>query len=148
MRTISDAGRALVESCEGLRLNAYPDRGGVPTIGYGHTGPDVHLGQHINQTEAVGLLEVDLAEAERGISEAVTWPINQAQFDALVSLAFNEGVHAIANSTLVHKLNLGDVAGAADEFPRWNKSAGSVDPVLVLRRAKERDLFLTLERPS
>ncbi len=73
----------------------------------------------------------------------MTVPVTQQQFDAMVSLAFNVGAHAFSKSTLVRKLNAGDVRGAADEFLRWNKAGGQVLDGLVRRRRAERDLFLT-----
>lgn len=145
MRTINDAGRKLIEGFEQLRLEAYPDpgTGGDPwTIGYGHTGPDVHPGLRITETDAVGLLEQDLAAAERGIEAALQVDVTDNQFAALVSLAFNAGVKAISGSTLMRDLNAGQVQAAADQFLRWDRAAGRVLPGLYRRREAERALFL------
>lgn len=68
--------------------------------------------------------------------------INQNQFDALVSLTYNIGEQAFKDSTLLAKLNKGDIKGAAEQFPRWNKGGGQVLKGLVRRRADERELFL------
>ncbi|MDU2883127.1 MAG: lysozyme, partial [Enterobacter sp.] len=61
---------------------------------------------------------------------------------ALVDFAYNLGVKALEGSTLLKKLNAGDYAGAAAEFPKWNKAGGKVLPGLVKRREAERTLFL------
>ncbi len=128
---------------ESLRLNAYPDpgTGGAPwTIGYGHTGPDVHPGETITREKATSLLRGDLAGAEAEVRKDVKVPVSQDQFDALVSFQFNTG--ALGSSTLLHKLNAGDYAGAHAEFGRWvHGGAGQVMPGLVTRRAQEARLF-------
>ncbi len=74
-------------------------------------------------------------------------PINQHQYDALVSLVFNIGRGNFAASTMLKKLNLSDYDGAAAEFPKWNKQAGKVLNGLTKRRAKEQALFLLKESP-
>lgn len=142
MRIISEAGRQLVKSFEQLRLVAYLDMRGIPTIGYGHT-QSVRLGQRITETDAEGFLEEDLAAAERGVDAALKVPITDAQFSALVSLAFNVGVARVAGSTLMRKLNAGDVEGAAREFPRWDHAGGIEVAGLLRRRIAEQRLFLS-----
>lgn len=141
-RTITDAGRRLIQSFEQLRLVAYLDLRGIPTIGWGHT-QGVRLGQRITETDAVGYLEQDLAEAERGVEAALKVPVTDAQFSALVSLAFNVGTERVAGSTLLRKLNEGDVQGAAAEFPRWDHAAGLEVAGLLRRRLAEQRMFLS-----
>ena len=80
---------------------------------------------------------------ELTVNSSVKVPINQNQFDALVSLAFNIGGPNFAGSTLVKKLNSGDPRGAADQFPRWKFADGKEMRGLVRRRAAERELFLS-----
>lgn len=141
---ISEEGLQLIESAEGLRLDAYPDpgTGGEPiTIGIGHTG-GVKLGDHITAEEAREYLRRDLDEAEDVVRRRVNVKLTQGQFDALVSFVFNVGPWAFAGSTLLRKLNARDYAGAAAEFGRWTHAAGKVLPGLVKRRAAERELFL------
>ena len=159
-RKINQAGVALIESFEGLRLVAYddldPDRQlkpgdalkGTLTIGHGHTGPDVFIGQTITKTRAQELLLLDLQEAEAGVERAVKAPLNGNEFAALVSLAFNIGLGNFGKSTLLRKLNAGDRLGASAEFARWNKAGGKVLPGLVRRRAAEAQLFLEPETAS
>lgn len=146
---VSAAGRKAIAGHEGVRLKAYPDpaTGGEPwTIGVGHTSaagpPKVYKGLTITAAECDEILSRDLATFEAAVSKAVTAPLNQNQFDALVSLAFNIGAGAFARSTLVKKLNDRDYRGAADQFAVWNKAGGRVMSGLVKRRADERALFL------
>ncbi|QAU22876.1 lysozyme [Dyella sp. M7H15-1] len=140
--TTSANGMALIKKFEGCRLTAYRCPVGIWTVGYGHTGPDVHEGTVITQADADRLLSERLRkEFEPGVSAAVTVPLEPDQFDALVSLAYNIGLGNLRSSTLLRKLNAGDYAGAAAQFDVWNKAGGSVLPGLVNRRSVERQLF-------
>lgn len=151
----SDKGRALIRAHEGLRLEAYPDAGygwDRATIGYGHTSqagpPAVYRGMKITAAEADAILRADLKKFEGFVTSAVHVPLNQNQFDALVSFTFNLGPGNLRSSTLLRKLNSGDYAGAAAEFPKWNKSNGKVKPGLVKRRADEQALFRSPVAPA
>lgn len=139
----SELGKALIKASEGLRLKTYLDEGGVPTIGWGHTGPDVIVGRTISTAEAELLLTIDLQRFESAVARLVHAPLNQEQFDALVCLVYNIGVGAFTDSTLLALLNKKDYAGAANQFLRWNKINGASSPGLVRRRAAERNLFLS-----
>jgi len=143
MRT-SAAGITLIKRWESLHLTAYRDPGGVPTIGWGHTGPDVYMGLTITSRRAQDLFDQDLRDAESAVFRYITVPLTQGQFDALVSFVFNVGAGALATSRLRRKLNARDYAGAAAEFDRWvyDKEA-SPDPLpgLVSRRNQEQALF-------
>lgn len=139
----SEKGLGLIKQYESLRLAAYKDSVGIPTIGWGHTGPEVKMGQKISQEEAVSLLRADVAKFEKTVGRLVRVAINQNQFDALVCFSFNVGAQALEDSTLLKKLNAGDFQGAADQLPRWNKAGGQVLAGLTRRRAAERQLFLS-----
>lgn len=150
MRNIGAAGLALLQASEGLRLTSYQDSVGVWTIGWGHTGREVKAGQTITKEQAVSLLETDLGKFERGVEAAVKVPLTQNQFDALVCFTYNVGfgevkrnISGLLTSTLLRLLNSGDYAGAAGQFPRWNKAGGVVLPGLTKRRNAERQLFLS-----
>lgn len=143
MRNIGAAGLALLQASEGLRLTSYQDSVGVWTIGWGHTGREVKAGQSITKEQAVSLLEADLGKFERGVEAAVKAPLTQNQFDALVCFTYNVGLGAFGDSTLLKLLNQKNYAGAADQFPRWNKAGGVVLPGLTKRRIAERQLFLS-----
>lgn len=145
MQTSTD-GQKLMHHFEGCVLKAYPDpaTGGAPwTIGYGDTGPSVVPGLIITQAEAERRFAARLAkEFEPGVMKAVTADVTQAQFDAMVSLAYNIGLANFRSSTLVKMVNAGDALGAADQFLRWDKA--NKKPMLGLkrRRTAERSLFL------
>jgi lysozyme len=137
---LSRAGLRLIEESEGLRTSAYRDSVGVWTIGYGHTN-GVKPGDACDEGKAADWLLEDVAAAEAAVSRLVSVPLAQGAFDALVDFVFNLGEGALAGSTLLRKLNAGDPAGAAAEFPRWCHAGNAVLPGLVTRRARERALF-------
>lgn len=146
----SDKGIALIKQFEGCKLTAYPDpgTGGAPwTIGYGWTQPvdgkPVRPGMTIDQATADRLLKTGLVSYENDVLRLVKVKLSQGQFDALVSFTYNLGSRSLSTSTLLSKLNAGDYAGAADEFPRWNKASGKVLNGLTRRREAERALFLS-----
>lgn len=139
---ISPKGLAVIKQFEGLRLTAYKCPAGVLTIGYGSTGEHVKPGMTITAQEAERLLLDDISRFEVGVQEVIKQPLTQGQFDALVSFSFNVGLVALRESTLAAKIKAGDVAGAANEFARWNKAGGKVLPGLVKRREAERALFV------
>lgn len=142
-RMVNDAGVRLVQEFEGCKLDAYRCPAGIPTIGYGATGPDIRMGMTWTQEQADERLADDLSKFSDGVDRLVRVPLTGNQFAALVSFAYNVGLGALAGSTLLRKLNAGDYQGAADQLPRWNKAGGRVLPGLVRRRAAERDLFLS-----
>ena len=141
--TTSALGIALIRQFEGLRTCAYLDAAGIWTIGYGHTGDEVRSGARIDAAQADALLRQDLGKAEETVRSLVTQALAQASFDALVSFVFNVGASAFAGSTLLRRLNAGDVEGAAAEFERWQYAGGRVLPGLLRRRIAERTLFLS-----
>lgn len=143
MHRISKRGIDLIKSFEGLALVSYKDIAGVLTVGYGHTGSDVQANQHITQARAMELLKQDVTNFEHCVNDVVKVPLNQNQFDALVSFAFNVGCSALRNSTLIKKLNTGDYEGASKEFDRWVYAGGRISRGLQNRRDKEKALFNT-----
>ncbi|WP_332604790.1 lysozyme [Acinetobacter sp. ESBL14] len=142
----SQVGINLITSFEDLVLTAYDDGVGVWTIGFGTTvypsGVKVKKGDVCTKAQAVSFFQHDLRRFEAAVNQAVKVMINQNQFDALVSLAYNIGETAFKGSTLVKQLNAGNYKAAADQFPQWNKGGGKVLKGLVRRRAAERELFL------
>ena len=140
---LNKEGLDFIKSYEGLRLKAYKvlESEKYYTIGYGHYGSDVRFGQTITKAKADELFKKDVARFEKAVDRLVKVDINQNQFNALVSFAYNVGEGALQTSTLLKKLNKGDFKGASAEFPRWNKSGGKVLAGLTKRRAKERALF-------
>lgn len=148
---VSDSGLALLMHHEASRLTAYQDVKGVWTIGYGHTGTvdgiPIHRGMQITAEKQAELFARDVNKFADTIRNNVNVPLTQNQFDALTSFAFNVGAGAFKNSTLLKKLNDKDYQGAANEFLRWNKSGGKYYQGLMNRREKERQQFLTPDKP-
>jgi lysozyme len=150
---LSPVGAALIKSFENcLKPNGhgnfvpYVDPVGVLTIGWGHTNDNGRqFGQDAvwTQEDCDDAFDADMRIFCAVVSNSVKVPLNQNQFDALVSFAYNVGSGGLKGSTLLKKLNQGDYAGAAGEFPRWNKGGGKVLPGLVRRRAAEMHLFLS-----
>lgn len=148
---VGQEGIALIKSYESLKLKAYRDPVGIPTIGWGHT-KGVQMGQTITISQAEEFLKEDLAVAETAIQTHVKVSLYQNQYDALVSFVFNVGSGAFKNSTLLKKLNMPhiipeDVQAVADEFKRWVYGTVNGKKIklngLIRRRNEEAELFLT-----
>lgn len=145
---VNAATVALIKRNEGCVLHAYPDpaTGGDPwTIGFGHTGPDVHPGLVIDEAKAEELLRADLAQFEDGVDDEITDGVNTTdnQFGAMVSLAYNIGLGNFAKSSVIRYHNAGRIAAAANAFLLWNRAAGRVLAGLDRRRHEEGQLYLT-----
>lgn len=140
-RKISEKGLNLIKQFEGCRLRAYQCSAGVWTIGYGHTAR-VKQGQTITQAQAEEYLKQDCRKFENYVNNKayvpVTAQLNQYQFDALVSFAFNCGQGNL--KTLCKGRSTAQIAAA---LPKYNKAAGKVLSGLVRRRAAEQALFNT-----
>ena len=132
----------MIKGFEGFREYPYTCPGGALTIGYGTT---IKPGQHtsITKEQAEAILRKSISGFERSIKKLVKVPLNQNQYDALVSFTYNVGAGAVQRSTLLKKLNDRDHQDAADELLRFTKSNGKVLQGLVKRREKERTLFLS-----
>lgn len=144
MKTNQD-GLDLIKSFEGLRLEAYQDSVGIWTIGFGSTGPEIVKGLKWTREQADSRLEEDVYKFEKGVAACVKVKLNTNQFSALVCFSYNVGTGSLQKSTLLKKLNAGDMASAADEFLRWNKAGGQVLTGLTRRRIAERELFIKPE---
>lgn len=131
----------LVKEFEGCRLTAYKDQGGILTIGYGHT-EGVQPNQTCTEEQAEVWLDCDLLVADAAIKRLVKAPLNNNEWDALVSFVFNVGGGNFQTSTLLKKLNAYQYSAAADEFEKWNHVNGVVNKGLSRRRGAEHDLFV------
>ncbi|MDS0801698.1 lysozyme [Burkholderia cenocepacia] len=137
---------------------------GTPwTCGWGSTGPDVREGTVWTQATADARHDANLRASAALVDQAARVPLSPQQKAAIVSIVNNvgpgrargtlgpldkgrDGIITLDSgqpSTLLRHLNIGDMAGAADQFVAWNRAGGVVQPGLVRRRAAERDLFLT-----
>lgn len=139
---INKKGLEIIKKYEGCRLTSYRCPAGVWTIGYGHT-QDVKSAMAITRQDAERFLLQDIRRFEEGVEALVKVPLTSNQFSALVSFAFNCGLSALRSSTLLKKLNRGDLNGAANELLRWNKVNKQVVEGLTRRRKEEQELFLT-----
>lgn len=143
-KRVSKAGTDLIHSFESCKLTAYPDPGsrdGHPwTIGWGSTGPGIVKGVVWTQAQADARFAADLGRFEKGV--ALMAPVTtQSQFDALVSFAYNVGLAALNDSTLLRMHKAGDYTGAKAQFARWDKNDGKVLKGLTRRRAAEAALY-------
>lgn len=148
---INQAAVDLVKQFEGFRGEAYLDKLANPpvwTIGYGTTanagvGIAPKAGTIITEAQAEEYLHRGLEKFAAQIAPFIAAPINENEFGAFVSLAYNIGPEAFARSTALRRFNAGDRAGAANAMLAWNKAGGKVYEGLKRRRAAERALFLT-----
>ena len=137
-------GIKLIQGFEQCRLTAYmPIAKDKPTIGWGSTGPDIHIGLTWTQAQCDARFVQDLNRFAVSVSQLITGhPTTENQFDALVSLAYNIGTHALSISTLLRDHNAGNYVATADQFLLWNHQAGMILAGLTRRRQAERSLYL------
>ncbi|HDL6671128.1 TPA: lysozyme, partial [Yersinia enterocolitica] len=109
---------------EGREYVAYQDVVGVLTVCDGHTGKDIIPNKKYSDAECDALLRKDLAPVQRTVDAAVKVPLSKYQKAALYSFTYNVGQSAFAKSTLLKKLNTGDIKGACDELRRWTYAGG------------------------
>jgi lysozyme len=149
---VNAAGLALLKSFEKCRLTAYlPTPNDKPTIGWGHCGPEVHLGLTWTQAQADAQLAADLRWRDEKVAQLTEGCLTtDNQHSAMVSLAYNIGFGdpaknepGFTTSTVLRRHRLGNHAGAADAFMMWIKQKGKVLPGLVRRRSAERELYLS-----
>jgi lysozyme len=151
---LSQAGIDFVKSFEGYHRRlpngdcvAYLCPANVVTIGYGCT-EGIKRGMVWTHAQALQALENELSKFEAAVNRLVTVEINQNEFDALVSFAYNCGEGALARSSILKQLNAGNREAAARGFALWNRGGGRVLPGLVRRRRDEAAMFLRpVERP-
>ncbi len=169
LRNVPQEAVELIKSFEGIpdgdpstvKIDAYLCPAGVWTIGWGHAIVDggqqlkgaenrfrarVLYPGGITREQAETLLRADLIPRAASVSSLVKGTPSDAQFGALIALVFNIGAANLAASTLLRKLNAGDVAAAADQFLAWDKARvnGVLQPLagLTRRRRAERAMFL------
>lgn len=132
---------AVVSYYEGYKPSAYRDPVGIPTICYGHTAT-VRMGQTLSQERCTQLLQEDLGHAFSAVDRRAQVKLPEPTRAALASFVYNVGEGAFARSTLLRKLNAGDLRGACHELSRWVYAGGKKLNGLVTRRATERELCL------
>jgi lysozyme len=138
--TPSKQARDIIADFEGCKLKAYLCPANVPTIGYGRTS-NVKMGDTCTQEQADAWLQEELDHFGSGVVEMIKVEVNQNQFDALVSFAYNVGLGALKGSTLLRLLNEGKHGECGEQFLRWNKAGGTVLAGLTRRRQAEKAMF-------
>ena len=143
---LNKAGADLIKSFEGCKLTAYVCSAGHNTIGYGNTfyedGAKVKPGDKITQERAESMFELIASDFAKKVVPLVKSQVNENQFGALVSFAYNAGVGNLQKSTLLKKVNANPSdATIRDEFMKWDKAAGKPLAGLTRRRKAEADLY-------
>ena len=138
----SEVGLNLIKHYEGFYSKPYLCPANRWTVGYGHLiGDGLNLpdnwNRHFSVEEINELLKRDLVRFEQGVLRYITVPLNQYQFDSLVSFSFNLGLGTLQRSTVRQKINRGNIAGAITSLLKYNKGGGKVLKGLVLRRKDE-----------
>jgi lysozyme len=140
-------GIELIKSFEGFRGKPYKCPAGVPTIGYGATfypnGKKVTMAdKEITEQDATDLLRHMLESFEKYVDSYCRDDVNQNQFDALVSFAYNLGPANLKSSTLLKKVNSNpNDETIRAEFMKWVKAGGKTLKGLVRRREAEANLY-------
>lgn len=132
----------FLSTCEGFRSKAYPDTRGNCTIGYGHL---LHLGRctaadgarAVTQPVAMNQFAADVATAATDLNNNLTVPLNQGQFDAMVSLTFNMGMGRLQTHDVWHDVNAGNLTAVPGDI----RSLGAGGPGIPARRANEANMF-------
>lgn len=151
VRQISNAGVELIKKLEGCSLFVYEDQGGYPTIGIGHLltrtenltgkicikGEPVYYQRGLTELQCIDLLKQDLAVPVDTVNKAVLVPMNQNQFDALVSFVFNIGCGNFRRSTLLRVLNSGRFEKVPEQMRLWAYVKENVSKGLQRRREAE-----------
>ena len=130
----------LIKKYEGLKLKAYLCPAGVPTIGYGSTGPDIKLGMQWTVAESTERMKYD-ARKYLAATKSLTPNVHGDSLDAIADFAYNLGATRLKGSTLRKKLLAGDVEGAKRELLKWVRGGNRILPGLVRRRTEESELL-------
>ncbi|WP_277850053.1 lysozyme [Moellerella wisconsensis] len=133
---------AMISLFEGVEHKPYKDVVGVTTVCYGHTGSDIVYGKTYTEEECLALLEKDLSKVRNGIDPLIKVDISDETRAALYSFTYNFGVGAFSRSTLLKKLNAGDIDGACNELNRWIYAGGKQWKGLITRREIEKAVCL------
>lgn len=136
------------DGLEGRRYYAYQDVVGVWTVCDGHTGNDIRRGHRYTDKECDALLNDDLYKVANQIDPLIKVKIPVTTRAALYSFAYNVGSGAFGKSTLLKKLNSGDLPGACKELQRWTYAGGKQWKGLITRREIEREVCLWAEKPQ
>lgn len=144
---ISQKGLDLIKKYEGFEPRPYIDAAGIPTIGYGNTyypnGIKVSMKDpQISKEFGDELLLMIVDKFEWGVSKMVSGDLKQSQFDALVSFAYNLGLGALQESTLLKRVKEDPYhPSIPNEFTKWIKAGGKKLRGLAKRRLEEAHIY-------
>ncbi len=130
------------DGLEGVSYIPYKDIVGVWTVCHGHTGKDIIPGKTYTEAECKALLNKDLATVARQINPYIKVDIPETTRGALYSFVYNVGAGNFRTSTLLRKINQGDIKGACDQLRRWAYAGGKQWKGLMTRREIEREVCL------
>ncbi|EAB5444475.1 lysozyme [Salmonella enterica subsp. enterica serovar Senftenberg] len=130
------------DGLEGVRYKPYRDVVGIWTVCYGHTGNDIMIGKTYTESQCKALLNKDLNTVARQINPYIKVPIPETTRGALYSFVYNVGAGNFKTSTLLHKINQGDIKGACEQLRRWTYAGGKQWKGLITRREIEREVCL------
>ncbi|WP_272515437.1 lysozyme [Providencia sp. PROV214] len=133
---------AMISLFEGVEHKPYKDVVGITTVCYGHTGSDIVYGKTYTEAECLALLEKDLGKVRKGVDPLIKVDIDDNTRAAIYSFTYNVGTGAFARSTMLKKLNAGDIAGACNELKRWTYAGGKEWKGLITRREIEKAVCL------
>lgn len=154
---LSHLGEDHLISLEGMILEEYKDSAGYPTIGVGHlltpselASKKIKIGDElVDYTNGLTKLQVwqllakDVSWAVKAVNDDVHVPLNQNQFDSLVSFVFNTGAEGFRKGSLLVELNKSNYDAIPGKMRKWIFSGGKIDPILVNRRETEIKLWLS-----
>ncbi|EJD6583980.1 MULTISPECIES: lysozyme [Providencia] len=133
---------AMLSFFEGVKYKPYEDVVGVLTVCFGHTGTDIIPTKTYSESECLTLLEKGLNKVRKGVDPLIKVDIDDNTRAAIYSFAYNVGTGAFARSTMLKKLNAGDIAGACNELKRWTYAGGKEWKGLITRREIEKAVCL------
>lgn len=136
------SGGYLIAPNEGKVNATYIDPVGIATSCYGHTGPELKLGQKFTDEQCLDQLAKDLSAHDKQMMNLVRVPLTDYQHAAFLSFAYNAGVGNFKSSTMLRKLNSKDYEGACEELSKWVYAKKQKLNGLVTRRQQEKDMCL------
>lgn len=132
------SGGYLIAPNEGKVNSTYIDPVGIATSCYGHTGPEVKLGQKFTDEQCLDQLAKDLSAHDKQMMNLVRVPLTDYQHAAFLSFTYNVGVGNFKSSTMLRKLNSKDYEGACEELSKWVYAKKQKLNGLVTRRQQEK----------
>lgn len=133
---------SMIAYFEGMEIKPYKDVVNVTTVCFGHTGADIIPTKTYSESECLALLEKDFSKVRKGVDPLIKVDLDDNTRAAIYSFAYNVGTGAFARSTMLKKLNAGDIAGACNELKRWTYAGGKEWKGLITRREIENAVCL------